>query len=93
MACFGLTAMSPRFAAYARALGGTNLLSLTMDGSMPYKVHVVDIGCCQSEIDPKEVEAIANKMESEGLQLVQTYIDSTVACCGNKKSVIMIFRR
>lgn len=59
---------------------------------MPYKVHIVDVGCCQSEIDPKNVEATANRMEPEGYELVQAYTDSTMGCCGPKKSLIMIFR-
>ena len=60
---------------------------------MPYQVQVVDIGCCQSELDPKQVEATANKMEPHGYELVQAYIDSTAACCGSRKSLVMIFRR
>ena len=31
-------------------------------------------------------------MEQQGYALVHAYVDSTQACCGNKKSVIMIFR-
>ena len=59
---------------------------------MAYKTHIIDIGCCATAIDPREVETVANKMEQQGFQLAHVYIDSTQACCGNKKSVIMIVR-
>jgi hypothetical protein len=60
---------------------------------MPYKVQVVDVTCCNSAIDPKDVEQIANTMEPQGYALAHAYIDATMSFCGNKKSLIMIFRK
>jgi hypothetical protein len=59
---------------------------------MPYRVQVIDIGCCSSAIEPKHVENAANQMASQGFELAHAYIDSTQACCGNKKSLILVFR-
>lgn len=60
---------------------------------MAYKVQVIDMGCCESAVDPKKVESAANQMQPQGYDLVQVYVDATMSCCGNKKSLIMIFRK
>ena len=59
---------------------------------MNYKIHVIDIACCNTEINPKDVETAANAMAAQGYDLVQVYVDSTQSCCGSKKSLIMVFR-
>ena len=59
---------------------------------MGYKIQVIDLGCCESAINPEKAEAAANQMQSQGYELVQVYVDTTMSCCGNKKSLIMIFR-
>ena len=59
---------------------------------MNYKVQVIDISCCNEDINPKDIENAANAMASQGYELVQVYSDSTQACCGSKKSVVMVFR-
>lgn len=59
--------------------------------SMAYKTHVIDIGCCSSAVDPKDIETVSNEMELQGYALQHVYVDSTQACCGNKKSVVLIF--
>lgn len=58
---------------------------------MAYKTHVIDIGCGATAIKPKDIEAVANQMEQQGYTLKHVYVDSTQACCGNKKSAILIF--
>ena len=60
---------------------------------MAYKIQVIDMSCCESAINPEKVEGVANRMQPQGYDLVQVYVDTTMSCCGNKKSLIMIFRK
>lgn len=69
----------------------SELIVNTGGKSMAYKVKVVDIGCCESDINPQAIENISNEMDKHGYYLLQVYIDTTSSCCGSKKSLIMIF--
>jgi hypothetical protein len=58
---------------------------------LAYKTHIIDMGCGATAINPKDIETVSNQMEKQGYKLQQVYVDSTQACCGNKKSAILIF--
>jgi hypothetical protein len=60
---------------------------------MAYVVKVIQVGCCESDLDPKKVEQIANEMDKQGYSLHKLYVDSTTMCCSSKKSVVLIFKK
>lgn len=59
---------------------------------MSYVVKVIRMGCCETDLDPKQVELLTNEIDKQGYSLDKLYIDSTTTCCSSKKSVILIFK-
>ncbi len=59
---------------------------------MAYVVKVIRMGCCESDLDPKKVEQLANEMDKQGYSFDKLYIDSTTICCSSKKSAVLVFK-
>ena len=58
-----------------------------------YKVVLVPAGCGDNALDVGLIEKNANKMSTQGYDLVQVYQTTTAGCTGSKSACVMVFKR
>jgi hypothetical protein len=58
-----------------------------------YKFITIQASCGQSGYSIPKCEEAANKMSSQGYELVQVYQTMTPGCGGSNSSLVMVFKR
>ena len=58
-----------------------------------YKFIIIEAGCCSSGYSLSKCEENANKMASNGFDLVQVYQTSTPGCGSTNSSLVMVFKK
>lgn len=58
-----------------------------------YKFVTIQAGCCSSGYNLKKCEENANKMATQGYDLIQVYQTTMAGCGGANSSLVIVFKK